>query len=104
MFVVFSGPFDVGEVVFDGVEIRRIGRQEKQGGSFSVEELFGFCAFVERHIIHDDHMIVIQYGAKLIFQPGVKDFCIAGSLKQEGSLKGFTEACSDQGGARPFVS
>lgn len=60
MFIVFSGTFDVGEVVFDGVEIGRIGRQEEQGGSFTVDEFFGFCAFVERHIIHDNHMIVIQ--------------------------------------------
>jgi hypothetical protein len=60
MFVVFSGTFEVGEVVFDGVKIGRIGRQEEQGCSFSVDELFGFCAFVKRHITHDDHMIVIE--------------------------------------------
>ena len=59
MFIVFSSPFDVSEVAFDGVEIRRIGRQEEQGCSFSVEEFFGFCASVERHIIHDDPMVVI---------------------------------------------
>ncbi len=94
MFVVFASALERGEVVFDGVQVGRVWRQEQESSCCAFDQLSGLGTFVEGHIIHDHDRRGVQAGTELSFQPPIEDSGGAGPLKQEG---GF-EAGSDPGG------
>ncbi len=94
MFVVFASALERGEVVFDGVQVWRVWRQEQESSRGAFNQLSGLGTFVEGHIIHDHDMRGFQAGTELSFQPPIEDICVAGPLKQAG---GFA-AGSDPGG------
>ena len=49
--MVFAEAFDSGEVVFDGVQVGRVRRQEQERGRFACDQLLGLGTFVEGRVI-----------------------------------------------------
>ena len=47
MLIVFTEAFDRSEVVFDGVQVWRVRRQEQESGHFAFDQLLGLGTFVE---------------------------------------------------------
>lgn len=104
MFVVFTKGFDSGEVAFDEIKIRRVRRQEKERGIFYRDQFLRFGGFVEGDVVHDHDVVLVQPRTKMLFQPGIENLCITGSLKQEWCFKGFANPRSKERGSRPSVS
>ena len=82
MCVVFPEAFESGEIMFDGVQIGRVRRQEQERGPSAFDQLVGLGTFVEGGVIHDHHLRVVQKGAELGFQPPIEDGRVARSFKQ----------------------
>ena len=89
--VVFPQAFESGEVVFDGVQIGRVWRQEQESGPGAFDQLVGLGTFVEGGVIHDHHLRVVQKGAELGFQPPIADGRVARSFKQDRGGKAGAE-------------
>ena len=104
MFVVFTKGFDSGEVAFDEIEIGRVRGQEKEGGIFCRDQFLRFGGFVERDVVPDHDVVLVQPRTKMLFQPGSENLCIRGSLKQERCFKGFANPRGNERGSRPSVS
>lgn len=60
MFVIFPALLEGRKVMFDGVEIRGVRRQKKQGGSRASDERVSESTFVEGRVIHDHDVGVGQ--------------------------------------------
>ena len=60
MFMKFSCSFDSGKVLFDGIEVWRIGREKQECCSSLFNELLGFVGLMKRGIVHHHHMIGLQ--------------------------------------------
>ena len=86
MLTVFPVALERGEVVLNGIEVRRIRRQEQQCGSRRVQELLGAGAFVERGIVHDHHVIAMQLGTQFLGEPGVEERGRTAARKQKWGL------------------
>ena len=104
MFVVFAEAFDSGEVVFDGVQVWGVRRQEQESGGVAVDQLLGLGTFVEGRVIHNHHMRVVQQGAELGFQPPIEDGRVTRAVKQERGGKMVTDPGGKQRGPRSAVS
>ena len=100
MLIVFTEAFDRSEVVFDGVQVWRVRRQEQESGHFAFDQLLGLGTFVEGGVIHDHYMRVVQKGAELGFQPPIEDGRVARSVKQDRGGKAGAEPGGQQGGLR----
>ena len=102
--MVFAEAFDSGEVVFDGVQVGRVRRQEQERGRFACDQLLGLGTFVEGRVIHDHHMRIVQKGAELGFQPPIKDGRVARAVKQDRGGPALTDPGGKQGGPWSAVS
>ena len=93
--------FDKGEIVFDFVEVRGIGRQEEDlvGGGRGNGSEIGFV--MERGIIPDDRGLDPQDREQLGFKPVVDEGRIGGAFKQDGGQEGLAPPGGKQIGAPP---
>lgn len=104
MFVIFAKGFESGEVAFDEIEIGRVRGQEKECGIFCRDQFLRFDGFVEGDVVHDHDVVLVQPRTKMLFQPGIENLCITGSLKQQRCFKGFANPRGKERGSRPSVS
>lgn len=82
--------------MFNRVKIRRIrGEKEKGSAGFS-DQFLCYCALVKGRIVHHNDMGVVQVLTQLLFEPTVKDFRIAYTLKQKRFFKFFPDTRSNQ--------
>jgi hypothetical protein len=96
--------FEIGEIVFDRAEVRRVRRQEQKsvrGGGDDLES--AFCFMKGRVIEHDDGGLV-QDGKKVSGQPLIKPVGIGGSFEQNRGDEFSAAFGGDQAGARTFVA
>lgn len=104
LFVVLSDFLEGGEVVFNGVQVRGIGRKKEQRGSRAGNERCGLGAFVEGDLVQDHDMSSVEEGAEGFPQPGSEELRVAGSLKHHWGCKGLADPCGDQQGPWPAVA
>jgi hypothetical protein len=81
VFVVFAQALEGGEVVFNRIEVGGIRRQKEQARPCGVKEGLGLGAFVERHVVPHYHLLGVQQGAELLFEPRIEEGRIAGAFK-----------------------
>lgn len=91
-----------GEVVLDGVEVRRIRWQEQQHGAGVFDELRRFRRLVKGGVVHDDEMAAVQAWAEPRLEPAVEHRRIARSFQEERFSKSPFNAGRDQRGTRPL--
>lgn len=65
MCMIFTQAFEGGEVVFNGVEVGGVRRQEEEGGPSTFNQLSGRGAFVKGDIIHHHDLSRVQARAEL---------------------------------------
>ncbi len=96
--------FDGRKVVFDRIEVRRIGQEKQEGGSGLFNELLGFGGLMKRGIVHDHHMILLQDRAETLFQPLIENLDSTRSLPQLGGLESAIDWGCQEAGARARIS
>ena len=86
--------------MFDGVEVRAVGWEEKHLMPLLGGDGFQVFLFVERGVIPDEGGMRPQFLAKHVARPGVDQFGMRGSLEQQGREKVLAAPRGDQAGSR----
>lgn len=103
--MIFATFFEIGEIVFDGVQVGRVRREKEQPRAGLFDQPSSGRGFVEGGVIQDDDMVRGQGGDELLLQPLVESRAGAGPLEQEGKVKTPTvHARRQQGGARTALA
>jgi len=79
--------FDLGESLFDRIEVGRIGRQKPQPGAGGADGAPDRRAFVAAEIIHHDDVALFERGDELLLDPGAKTFAIDRTVEDAGRVK-----------------
>ncbi len=104
MCIIFTQAFEGGEVVFNGIEVGGVRRQEEEGGAGAFNQFSGRGAFVKGDIIHHHDLRRVQARAELGVEPAIEDFGVAGALKQERSGKAVAYPSGNEGSPRTPVA
>lgn len=75
--MVFPVFFEGGEIMFNGVEVGRVRREEEQRGAGGGDTLRCLWRFVKGRIIEYDEVLGIEAWAQSCLQPGVEDHRLA---------------------------
>jgi hypothetical protein len=67
---------ELGEGVFDRVEVGTVGRQVKQGGAARFDDIPDTGDLMGRQIVHDDDIAWPQGRSQHLLAPGEEDFAI----------------------------
>ena len=86
--------FELGEDLFDGVEVGRVFRQEHQAGSDIPDRLAHRFSFVGSEIVEDDDVARLQRRHEELIDIGAETLAVDGSVKQAGRV----DAVVAQGG------
>lgn len=84
--------FDLCPAFFDGVEIRRVGRQITERGTGLFNEFPYSVHFVSPQIVHDDQLTWLQLRTQDVFQISPEDITIGGCFdRHRGHPTGKTD-------------
>ncbi len=72
---------DLGEGLFDGIEVRRIGRREPEACACSFDGASDGSRLVATEIVHDDDVAGLEDGHQLLFDIGAKALTVDRSVK-----------------------
>src|SRR6266702_4305807 len=78
--------FQLGKDVFDGVQIRRVFRQEEQLGAGRANEVAHGFAFVAAEIVDDDDVVGLQGGDEDLLDVGPEALPVDWAVKNPWSL------------------
>lgn len=67
---------DLGESLFDGVEVRRVWRQEPEAGAGGLDGISHGPGFVRAKVVHDDDIAGLERGDELLVHIGAKAFAV----------------------------
>jgi hypothetical protein len=70
--------FEVSSEFFDGIEVRRVGRQENQGTAGRLDGFPRPGMLMKGGIIHKDYLPEFQRWNEGLFHPNIEDFAIDG--------------------------
>ena len=76
-------PFELGKRKFDRIEIGAVRRQVEKMGSHRLNRLADFRSLVATEIIHDDEVIVLQRGGKVLLHIADEDIAINGAVNHQ---------------------
>ena len=102
--VILPALLEGSEIMLDGVEVGRIGREKEQGRASRCDELRGFGRGMKRGVVHDHEVVGIEPWAQPRLQPGVEDARIARPIKQQGFCQPPLHASRNERRARPSMS
>jgi hypothetical protein len=89
VFVILAVFLEGREVVFDRVQLGRIGRQKEHAGAGVRDQCLRGRAFVEGDVVQDHGVRGSQEGTGLASQPRIKDGRVVRAGKEERRDKGF---------------
>ena len=72
------------EGVFDGVEVRTVGREVAEFSSCRLDELANPWPFMARQVIHDDDVAAAQLWAEDLLNIGLKGLTVDGAVEDAG--------------------
>src|SRR6266699_1924385 len=78
--------FELGKDLFDGVQVRRVFRQEEQLGAGRANELAHGFAFVAAEIVDDDDVVGLQGGDEDLLDVGPEALPVDWAVKNPWSL------------------
>lgn len=94
---------DLGEGLFDGIEVRRVGRQEPEPCAGSLYELAYDGGLVRAEIIHDDDVAGLEYRHKQLLDIGAEALAVDRPV-EDARRRQLVAAQSAEEGQRPPVS
>jgi len=95
--------FEFGEGLFDGVEVRTIGRQVTQFGTSGFDGPSYVNAMVRRQIIHDDHVAGLQRRYELLLHISHEHIAIHGAVDDRRRRQSRGAQGGDEGGSLPMT-
>jgi hypothetical protein len=95
--------FEFGEGHLDGIEIGTIGWEIVQGGAPVCYGFGNALDFVSCEVIADDHIALLQLGAKHLGEVGQEQLSIHGAIDQPRGADPVMPQGSDQGGCLPVT-
>lgn len=75
---------ELGEGLFDGIEIRRVAGQEQHPGSVCSDGFSGAWAFVNIEIVPDHHIAWLEERGELGRYPGIEGRAVDGAVYHPG--------------------
>ena len=97
--------FEVGEIVFDGmIEVRAVGREEKDVMPLVLSNSFQIFLFVEDGVSKDQGGVGMQFLDEHGFGPVVHQVGVSGARKQQRGQKTSAASGGDQAHTRPFFA
>lgn len=79
-----EGRFELREGVFNGVEIRAVGREKAKMRSCCCDGIADGITLVGRQIVHDDDVTWLQDRRKELLDIGQEDLTVDGTIKHHG--------------------
>ena len=94
---------DLGEGLFDGVEVGRIGRQEPKPGVGGPDGLSDGFRFVASEIVHDDDVSGPQDLDELLFDVGPEADAVDRAVEDAGCYQAITAKRRQKGHGAPMA-
>ena len=98
--VAFLGPahpvLDLGEGLFDGIEVGAVGRQEPEPGAGGFDGVADGLGFVTSQVVHDDDVPRLQGSDELLFHVGEEAGAIDRAIEDAGRSELVTPKCRQE--------
>ena len=95
--------FELGEDLFDWIEVRGVGRQEQQPGSGRADCLADGRALVAAKIVHNDDIARRERGHEELLDPCGKAVTVDRSIEDARRVDPVMAKCSQEGQRAPFA-
>lgn len=95
--------FELGEDLFDWVEVRTVGRQVVKVRALRFDGLADALDLVGGQIIHDDDVAGFQGGNKELLRPGPESLAIHGPIQRHGSGEAVVAKGCEERGCAPMA-
>src|SRR5690348_722195 len=92
---------ELGEGVFDGIEVGAVGRQIEQPCACRFDGLANACDLVGGQIVHDDDVAGTQGRCQHLLAPGSKDLAIHRPVEQHRGDEAVEGQAADEGDGLP---
>ena len=79
--------FQLGEGVFDGIEVRAVGREVEELRARRFDQLAHPRTFVARQVVHDHDIAFAQFGDENFFDVGLEREAVDGPSITNGAMK-----------------
>ncbi len=94
---------ELGEDLFDRIEVRGVRRQEQQPGSSGADGLADGCALVTAEIVHDDDIAGSQRGHEELLDPCGKALAVDRAIEDAGRIDPVMAKGCQEGQRAPFA-
>ena len=94
---------ELGEDLFDGIEVGGVGRQEQQPGSSRADRLADGRALVTAKIVHDDHIAGSERGHEELLDPCGKALAADRPIEDARRVDPVMAKCSQEGQRAPLA-
>jgi len=98
-----QGRFELGEDLFDWVEIGAIGRQIEQICALGFDGLSDARDLVGGQIVHDDDISGLESGGEELLGPDPEGLAVHGAIKRQGCGDAVVAKCCEEGGGAPVT-
>lgn len=95
--------FDFGESLFDGVEVRGIGRQEPEPCASSIDGRAYGLGFMASQIVHDDNVSGLERPDELLFHIGQEACTVDRAVEDAGCGEPITSKRGNEGHGAPMA-
>src|SRR3984957_10834143 len=94
---------ELGEGIFDGIEVRTVGRQVAEFGTAGLNSLPDAHDLVSRQIIHDDEVTGAQGWRQHVLDPGQEAFSVHRSVQKHRCNETRKREAADKGNRLPMT-
>src|SRR5215208_2652120 len=95
--------FELGEQLFDGVEIRTVGGEIDKIRTTPLNGLTNACNFVHTDVVHEDNVTASQSRNENLFDIGLESFAVHGSFEEKRGSHAIMAQRSDECGGLPVA-
>jgi hypothetical protein len=99
---LFKQGLELGEKVFDGVEVGGVSRQMAQAGAGSFDSLLDACHFMTGQVVGDNDIARLERGAQEVAHIAAEGRAIHGTVEHHGGGERLDPQAGDEGGALPL--
>lgn len=94
---------DFGEGLLDGIEIRRIGRQEPEPCAGCDDHLANVGRFMRAEIVHDDDIARFEHGHELLLDPSAEALAVDWPIEDARGRQSVRAQCAEEGERSPVA-
>ena len=95
--------FDLGEDLFDRIEVGRIFRKEQETGSSGLDGLSHRLSFVRSEIVEHDDVVGLERWDQKLLDIGAKALAVDGTVEHTGRFDAVVAQRGQEGRGLPFA-